>query len=200
MMSQTNDQPVHEPTSERRDFLYHATVSAGAVASGAAVWPLIDSMNPSADVTASGTVRVDLSDVEPGQRITVKWQGRPVFVWRRSAAAIEAARAVDLDDLVDPIDTSRENPNRRSDLPARDENRTADAAGEWLIVIGVCTHLGCIPLGQDGSAVGEFGGWFCPCHGSHYDTSGRIRKGPAPRNLDIPPYILGDDLKLVIGA
>ena len=198
-MSRTNDPPVREPASERRDFLYYATVSTGAVAIGAAVWPLIDSMNPSADVAAAGTVRVDLSGVEPGQRITVKWQGRPVFVWRRSLEAIEAARAVDLDDLPDPVDFQRENPNASGEAPARDENRTADAAGEWLVVIGVCTHLGCIPLGQDGSGVGAFGGWFCPCHGSHYDTSGRIRKGPAPRNLDIPPYTLGEDLQLVIG-
>ncbi|ETW10693.1 ubiquinol-cytochrome c reductase, iron-sulfur subunit [Roseivivax marinus] len=199
-MNRTADDPVPPPATERRDFLYYTTASAGAVAVGAAVWPLIDSMNPSADVTASGTVRVDLSGVEPGQRITVKWRGRPVFVWRRSVAAIEAARAVELDDLVDTVDSARENPNLSGDVPARDENRTADEAGEWLIVIGVCTHLGCIPLGQDGSAVGEFGGWFCPCHGSHYDTSGRIRKGPAPRNLDIPPYDLGDDLQLVIGT
>lgn len=200
MMSQPSDEPDLPPATERRDFLYYATASTGAVAVGAAVWPLIDSMNPSADVTASGTVRVDLSGLEPGQRITVKWRGRPVFVWRRSPAAIEAARAVELDDLVDPIDSGRENPNLTGEVPARDEIRTADASGEWLIVIGVCTHLGCIPLGQDGSAVGEFGGWFCPCHGSHYDTSGRIRKGPAPRNLDIPPYTLGDDLQLVIGT
>ena len=151
-------------------------------------------------MTASGTVRVDLSGVEPGQRITIKWQGRPVFVWRRAEAAIEEARAVDLADLVDPVDYVRENPNQAGDEPALDENRTADAAGEWLVVIGICTHLGCVPLGQDGAAVGEFGGWFCPCHGSHYDTSGRIRKGPAPRNLDIPPYELGEDLQLVIGV
>ena len=200
MMNETSNEANQLSAAERRDFLYYATTGTGAVAAGAAVWPLINSMNPSADVTASGTIRVDLTGVEPGQRITVKWQGRPVFVWRRSAAAIEAARAVELDDLVDPVDMARENPNLSGQAPALDENRTADAAGEWLIVIGVCTHLGCIPLGQDGSAVGEFGGWFCPCHGSHYDTSGRIRKGPAPRNLDIPPYTLGDDLQLVIGT
>jgi ubiquinol-cytochrome c reductase iron-sulfur subunit len=199
-MIKTSDNPGQSPATERRDFLYYATASTGAVAAGAAVWPLINSMNPSADVTASGTVRVDLSGVEPGQRITVKWRGRPVFVWRRSLAAIEAARAVEIGDLVDPVDSGRENPNQTGEVPARDENRTADAAGEWLVVIGVCNHLGGIPLGQDGSTVGEFGGWFCPCHGSHYDTSGRIRKGPAPRNLDIPPYSLGDDLQLVIGT
>ena len=200
MMRQTIDETNQLPATERRDFLYYATASTGAIAAGAAVWPLINSMNPSADVTASGTVRVDLSGVEPGQRITVKWQGHPVFVWRRSEAAIQAARAVDLNQLPDPVDEAGENPNTSGEEPALDENRAASEDGEWLIVIGVCTHLGCIPLGQDGSAVGEFGGWFCPCHGSHYDTSGRIRKGPAPRNLDIPPYDLGDDLQLVIGT
>lgn len=185
--------------SERRDFLYFVTAGAGAVAVGAGTWSLVNSMNPSADVTGSSTVRVDLSALEIGERITIKWQGRPVFVWRRPLAAIEAARAVALDDLIDPSDTSRENPNAGADGSALDEFRTADAEGEWLIVIGVCTHLGCIPLGQDGGTVGEYGGWFCPCHGSHYDTSGRIRRGPAPRNLDIPPYTLEDDLLLVIG-
>ena len=146
-MSKTSDNPGQSPATERRDFLYYATASTGAVAAGAAVWPLINSMNPSADVTASGTVRVDLSGVEPGQRITVKWQGRPVFVWRRSPAAIEAARAVDLNQLPDPVDEAGENPNASGEEPALDENRAAGEDGEWLVVIGVCTHLGCIPLG-----------------------------------------------------
>uniref|UniRef100_UPI0035C83194 ubiquinol-cytochrome c reductase iron-sulfur subunit n=1 Tax=Yoonia sp. TaxID=2212373 RepID=UPI0035C83194 len=132
--------------------------------------------------------------------VTIDWGGRPVFVWRRPPAVIEAARAVALDDLVDPVDKLEENPNLSTDMPAQDENRTADAEGEWLIVIGICTHLGCVPLGQTGTTLGAFGGWFCACHGSHYDTSGRIRKGPAPRNLDIPPYVLDDDLQLVIGS
>ena len=183
----------------RRDFLYYATAGTGAVAMGAAVWPLINQMNPTADIRSASKVEVDLSGMIPGQRITVKWQGKPVFVWRRSAAAIAAARAVPLADLVDPSDSETENPMNSVSLPALDENRVADAAGEWLIVIGICTHLGCVPLGQNGGAVGDFGGWFCACHGSHYDTSGRIRKGPAPRNLDIPPYTLDPDLRLVIG-
>lgn len=186
--------------ASRRDFLYVTTASAGAVGIGAAIWPLIDQMNPSADVLSTSKIMVDLSGVETGQRITVKWRGRPVFIWRRSPEAIAAARATPLDDLVDPVDYPKENPNRAQEAPALDENRTADAAGEWLIVIGVCTHLGCIPLGQGGESAGDYGGWFCPCHGSHYDTSGRVRKGPAPRNLDIPPYELGNDLQLVIGA
>lgn len=190
-----------EASETRRDFLYYATAGAGVVATGAAVWPLIDSMNPSADVLSAGKVDVDLSGMELGQRITVKWQGKPVFIWRRSPEAIAAARATPLSDLVDPVDYPRENPNHRQEMPALDENRTADEAGEWLIVIGVCTHLGCIPLGQaDGDPLGDWNGWFCPCHGSHYDTSGRIRKGPAPRNLDIPPYTLAEDLRLTIGA
>ena len=186
---------------DRRDFLYYATAGAGVVATGAAVWPLVNSMNPSADVLSMSTVRVDLSGMTVGQHITVKWQGKPVFVWRRAQAAIDAARATPLEALVDPTDYARENPNYNRAMPALDENRSADAAGEWLIVIGICTHLGCIPLGQaPGDPLGEFGGWFCPCHGSHYDTSGRIRKGPAPRNLDIPPYELAADLQLTIGA
>lgn len=185
----------------RRDFLYYAAAGAGAVATGAAVWPLIDSMNPSADVLSAGKVDVNLTGMEPGQRITVKWHGKPVFIWKRSPETIAAARATPLSDLVDPVDYAKENPNHTTEMPALDENRTADAAGEWLILIGVCTHLGCIPLGQaEGDPLGEWGGWFCACHGSQYDQSGRIRKGPAPRNLDIPPYSLGKDLRLTIGA
>lgn len=177
-------------TPPRRDFLYHVTAGVGAVTLGAAVWPLIDSMNPSADVQSMASIEVDLAGVEPGQRITVKWRGHPVFIWRRTPEVIAAARATPLADLVDALDSEKENPNHVGDLPALDTNRTVDEAGEWLAVIGVCTHLGCVPLGQDGTALGDFGGWFCPCHGSHYDQSGRIRKGPAPRNLDIPPYAL----------
>ncbi len=192
--------PSTDDRADRRDVLFIATAGVGAAAAGAAVWPLIDAMNPSADVTSAARTEVDLSGVAPGQRITVKWRGRPVFVWRRTTEARDAARAARLEDLPDPVDTTRENPNHSGDLPALDENRAADAAGEWLIVIGVCTHLGCIPLGQDGGATGDYGGWFCPCHGSHYDASGRIRKGPAPRNLDIPPYELTGDLMLTIGV
>lgn len=200
-MTDTNEDTNTQHTEERRDFLYYATASAGVVTVGAAVWPLINSMNPSAEVTAAGIVRTDLSGVAPGQRITINWGGRPVFVWRRAPETIENARAVALDDLPDPVDYADENPNQSGgELPALDENRTADAAGEWLVVIGICTHLGCVPVGQTGTTLGDYDGWFCPCHGSHYDTSGRIRKGPAPRNLDIPLYTLTDDLELVLGA
>ncbi|MDT8345263.1 MAG: ubiquinol-cytochrome c reductase iron-sulfur subunit [Thermohalobaculum sp.] len=183
----------------RRDFLFVATGAVGAVAVGAAVWPLIDALNPSADVQSLSTIEVDLSGVEVGQRITVKWRGRPVFIWRRSAADIAEARATPPDDLVDPVDRASENPNHTGDMPALDRNRSVDEAGEWLVVIGVCTHLGCVPLGQGGQSVGDWGGWFCPCHGSHYDRSGRIRRGPAPRNLDIPPSTFIGDLLLRIG-
>tara|TARA_R110002124_G_scaffold76438_2_gene204822 strand:- start:1940 stop:2539 length:600 start_codon:yes stop_codon:yes gene_type:complete len=193
----TKDEP---DKVERRDFLYLATAATGAVATGAAIWPLIDSMNPAADVLSQSVISLDLTDVAVGSRITVTWAGKPVFIWRRSPETIAEARATPLDALVDPVDKTAENPNNSQDMPALDENRAADETGEWLVVIGICTHLGCVPLGQDGSSIGDFGGWFCPCHGSHYDRSGRIRKGPAPRNLDIPPYSLGADLMLTIGV
>ena len=181
----------HEGT--RRDFLYYATAGAGVVTTGAAVWPLIDQMNPSADVQALASILVDISGVEPGTQLTVKWRGKPVFIRRRTPEEIEAARAVKLEELVDP---KAENANLPADAPATDENRALSEDGEWLVMIGVCTHLGCVPLG-DGA--GEFGGWFCPCHGSHYDTAGRIRKGPAPRNLDVPVASFMDENTIKLG-
>ncbi|MEZ5798896.1 MAG: ubiquinol-cytochrome c reductase iron-sulfur subunit [Paracoccaceae bacterium] len=177
----------------RRDFLYYATAGAGAVATGAAVWPLVDQMNPSADTRAMASIYVDVSGVQVGTQLTVKWRGKPVFIRRRSPEEIEAARAVTLDDLT--IDKSAENANKPG-ADALDQNRSLDEAGEWLVMIGVCTHLGCVPIGN-GS--GEFGGWFCPCHGSHYDTSGRIRKGPAPRNLDVPVAQFTDESTILLG-
>ncbi len=169
----------------RRDFLYLATGAVTAVGAAAMVWPLIDNMNPSADVLALSTTEVDLAPIEVGQSITVVWQGQPVFIRRRTADQIAKARADDTADLPDP---------------EPDEARVQKA--EWLVLVGICTHLGCIPLGQkstDRSARGDFGGWFCPCHGSHYDNSGRIRKGPAPRNLEVPPYVYLDDDTIRIG-
>ncbi|MFT6105665.1 MAG: ubiquinol-cytochrome c reductase iron-sulfur subunit, partial [Paracoccaceae bacterium] len=175
-MSQAED---HEGT--RRDFLYYATAGAGVVATGAAVWPLVNQMNPSADVQALSSILVDVGGVESGTQITVKWRGKPVFVRRRTEEEITASQAVTMEELPDPI---ARNGNLDGDaVPATDENRflpvpegAEGLAGEWLVMMGVCTHLGCVPLGD----AGDFGGWFCPCHGSHYDTAGRIRKGPAP--------------------
>jgi ubiquinol-cytochrome c reductase iron-sulfur subunit len=181
----------HEGT--RRDFLFYATGGAAAVTAGAAVWPLINQMNPSADVQALSTIRVDVGDMLPGTQLTVKYLGKPVFIRRRLPEEIEAANAVQLSDL---IDTNARNPNVGADAQATDVNRTLDANEEWLVMMGVCTHLGCVPLG-DGA--GDFGGWFCPCHGSHYDTAGRIRRGPAPQNLHIPVASFADETTILLG-
>jgi len=178
-------------TANRRDFLYVATASAGVVTTGAAIWPLINQMNPSADVQALSSIEVDVSDLEPGAQITVKWLGKPVFIRRRTEDEIQEARAVDLADLPD---ISAENKNLK-EADANDANRTIDEEGEWLVMVGVCTHLGCVPLNN----AGEFGGWFCPCHGSHYDISGRIRKGPAPKNLEVPVAKFIDDGIIKLG-
>ncbi|WP_299553079.1 ubiquinol-cytochrome c reductase iron-sulfur subunit [uncultured Tateyamaria sp.] len=180
----------HEGT--RRDFLYYATAGAGAVTAGAAIWPLVNQMNPSADVLALSSIRVDVSAIEPGTQLTVKWLGKPVFIRRRTEEEIQAAREVDLADLPDDI-ARNEN---LGEVDASDSNRSMDEAGEWLVMMGVCTHLGCVPLG-DGA--GDFGGWFCPCHGSHYDTSGRIRKGPAPTNLPVPVAEFVDETTILLG-
>lgn len=173
------DQNMNEEKEvTRRDFLYVATGVVGAVAVGAAAWPLIDQMNPSADVLALSTTEVDLSTIERGQSITVMWRGKPVFVRHRTEKEIAEARAVAMADLPDP-----ETDQARVTKP------------EWLILIGICTHLGCVPIGQKGN----YDGWLCPCHGSQYDSSGRIRKGPAPKNLAVPPYKFVNDTKILIG-
>lgn len=177
-----------EPT--RRDFLYIATGSVAAVGAAATIWPLIDQMNPDASVRALASVEVDLGPIAEGQSITVKWRGNPVFVRYRTPAEIEEARSVDVSDLPDPV---ARNENLGPDAPATDENRAENA--KYLVQIGICTHLGCVPLGE----AGDFDGWFCPCHGSHYDTAGRIRKGPAPRNLDIPLIEYIADTRIRIG-
>jgi len=175
--------PNTGPASARRDFLYYATAGAGTVAAGAAIWPLINAMNPTADVTALSSIDVDLDGIEVGTRITLKWRGKPIFIDRRTQEQIALARADDGADLIDPAPDAD-----RAERP------------EWLIVIGICTHLGCVPLGQNsGEPLGDWKGWFCPCHGSHYDTAGRIRKGPAPRNLDLPPYMFVTDTLVRIG-
>ena len=180
-----------DPNGNRRDFLYVATAATGAVVTGAAVWPLVNQMNPSSDVQALASIEVDVEGIEPGSQITVKWRGKPVFIRRRSAEEIEEARAVVLADLPDQ---NSENFNKPG-TDALDANRTMDEAGEWLVMMGVCTHLGCVPLGD----AGDFGGWFCPCHGSHYDTAGRIRKGPAPTNLPVPQAAFINPTTLKLG-
>lgn len=183
---------TEEHDGDRRDFLYYATAGTGAVAVGAAVWPLVNQMNPSADVLALASIFVDVSELEAGSQLTVKWLGKPVFIRRRSEDEIAEARAVEMSDLPDPF---AENSNIADDAPATDENRALDETGEWLVMMGVCTHLGCVPLGD----AGDFGGWFCPCHGSHYDTAGRIRKGPAPTNLPVPVASFVDESTIKLG-
>ena len=167
----------------RRDFLTLITLAAGVMGTGIAVWPLVNSMNPSADVLALASTEVDLSPIEEGQSVTVIWRGKPVFVRHRTPGEIDEAVNVELAELRDP---------------ESDADRTEEP--KWLVMIGICTHLGCIPKGQAPSdPKGEYGGWFCPCHGSHYDTSGRIRKGPAPENLWIPPYEFLDESIIKVG-
>ncbi|MEJ6783935.1 ubiquinol-cytochrome c reductase iron-sulfur subunit [Aminobacter sp. Piv2-1] len=182
-------------TSEpnRRDFLYVATGMAGVVGAGAVAWPFIDQMRPDASTLAASSIEVDVSSVTPGMSLTVKWRGKPVFIRNRTPEEIKAAQEVPLADLKDPV---ARNANVAPDAQATDIDRSAGKDKEnWLIMVGVCTHLGCVPLGQQG----DFGGWFCPCHGSHYDTAGRIRKGPAPENLAIPTFQFISDSMVRIG-
>lgn len=182
-MTETTQAATPETGESRRDFLLISTSVVGAVGAGMAVWPFIDQMNPAADTLALSTTEVDLSPIEEGQSITVVWQGKPVFIRHRTAEEIEQAKKDDTAGLPDP-----QNDADRIQKP------------EWLVLIGTCTHLGCIPLGQKSAdPKGDFGGWFCPCHGSHYDTSGRIRKGPAPLNLAVPPYQFLSDTNIKIG-
>ena len=162
----------------RRDFIYTASTVVGVVGVGAAAWPLIDQMNPDASVKALATTEVDVSLVKPGQSITVLWRGKPVFIKRRTENEITEAKAVSLTELKHP---------------EKDEDRATNP--EWLVMLGVCTHLGCVPLNDKG----DYNGWFCPCHGSHYDTSGRIRKGPAPWNMEVPKYEFVDANTIKIG-
>lgn len=174
---------VRMEAAPRRDFLYIAAGAMGAVGAAATVWPFVDSMNPSADILALSSIELDLRPVAVGQRITVNWRGRPVFIVRRTGEEIRQAIADDDAALPDPEPDS-----------ARVQRQA------WLIVVGICTHLGCVPLGQSGTAErGDWGGWFCPCHGSHYDTAGRIRKGPAPRNLEVPPHLFLSETLVQIG-
>jgi len=164
--------------SKRRDFLFTTTYAVGAVGIAAAIWPLVDQMNPDSSVKALSTTEVDITNIEPGKTITVLWKGKPIFIRRRTKEEIKEAGAVDLKDLKDP---------------EKDSDRVKNP--EWLVMVGVCTHLGCVPLGGKG----KFNAWFCPCHGTHYDTSGRVRKGPAPKNLEIPKYEFVNNNTIKIG-
>jgi len=168
----------------RRDFIYIAAAGGTVVGLGLSAWPFIDSFNPAADTLAAGTTEVDVSALQPGERLTVAWRERPVFIERRTPQTLALARADDDDPgLIDP---------------EIDADRVIDE--EWLVVVGVCTHLGCVPLGQSvGDNRGRFGGWYCPCHGSVYDVSGRVRRGPAPKNLEIPPYQFTGPSRIRIG-
>jgi ubiquinol-cytochrome c reductase iron-sulfur subunit len=181
---------------ERRDFIFIAAGAMGAVGAGVTVWPFLASLGPAADTLALATTEVDVSKVEPGQAITVMWRGKPVFIRNRTPEDIQAAETVDKDKA--QFSGLRD--------PETDEQRVkassfgGKALPNWLVMVGVCTHLGCIPMGQKSTDMkGDFGGWFCPCHGSNYDTAGRIRKGPAPKNLVIPPYAFLSETRIRIG-
>ncbi len=185
--------------TNRRDFLMIAASAFGAVGGAAALWPFIDQMNPDASTLSLSTTEVDLSKVEEGQAIQVVWRGKQVFIRHRTQAEIADARAVKLDNLIDRKSRNKAVEGSAADT-ASDVNRTIAGKEKWLVLIGVCTHLGCIPKGNKlGDEKGEYKGWFCPCHGSHYDTSGRIRKGPAPENLPVPPYKFLTDTSIKIG-
>ena len=194
----TTDSAEHgEPT--RRDFIYIATGAAAAVGAALVAWPLIDQMNPDAAALALATVEVDISQIAVGQSIIVKWRGKPVVIRQRTPQEIEGAKAIAVDQLIDPI---ARNDNLPANAPATDENRSAVSASgsakgkdAWVVMIQICTHLGCVPLGQQG----DYNGWFCPCHGSQYDAAGRVRHGPAPQNMEIPVFAFETDTKIKIG-
>ena len=184
-----------KPEPTRRDFLYIATGAAGVVGAAFAAWPFIDQMNPTSAVLAMASIEADISSIQLGQQVVFKWRGHPLFVRRRTPKEIAEARAVALSDLPDPL---ARNANLPDNAPASDANR--EIKSEWLVLVGVCTHLGCTPtVSTPQSPEGEYGGWLCHCHGSQYDTAGRIRKGPAPQNLAVPPYSFLSDTKIKVG-
>ena len=184
-----------EPT--RRDFIVIAAQAFAGVGAALALWPFISQMNPDASTQALASIDVDLAPIKEGQAITVSWRGKPVFIRNRTAEEVKKALEVPLADLSDKSARNDAIPEKASAL---DTNRTKKGKENWLVLVGICTHLGCIPKGQSMSdARGDYGGWFCPCHGSHYDTSGRIRQGPAPRNLEVPVYEFVSDTKIKIG-
>lgn len=184
-MSNSETNTPNEEGVTRRDFLTVAATGIGATGAAVAAWPFIDQMNPAADTLALASIEVDLSKVAEGESLLVKWRGKPVFIRHRTKAEIEQARADDASALPDV---------------QADAERVTKGKEQYLVVLGVCTHLGCVPLGtKPGQDRGDFNGWFCPCHGSHYDTSGRIRKGPAPKNLEVPEYAFLNDTIIKIG-
>ncbi len=183
---------VESTETGRRDFLYIATAAVGGVGAVMTAWPFIDQMNPDASVLALSSVEVDLGPIEEGQSITIKWRGNPVIIRHRTPKEIEDAKAVPIADLPDP---QARNANVADSAEATDINRVVDGKEKFLVMLGVCTHLGCVPIGD----AGDYNGWFCPCHGSHYDTAGRIRLGPAPENLPVPPFSYLTDTRIKIG-
>jgi ubiquinol-cytochrome c reductase iron-sulfur subunit len=186
---------AEQPEPSRRDFLYIATGAVGAVGAALVAWPLIDQMNPDAAALALATVEVDISSIAVGQSVVVKWRGKPVVIRQRTPEEIEGAKKVPINELIDPI---ARNDNLPPDAPATDENRSAASVKgkeAWFVMVQICTHLGCVPLGQQG----DYDGWFCPCHGSQYDAAGRVRHGPAPENMVVPVYSFESDTKIKIG-
>jgi ubiquinol-cytochrome c reductase iron-sulfur subunit len=193
----SNPSLLDDDELSRRDVLLIAAGGFAAIGTALALWPLLDQMNPDASTLSLATTDVDISPIEAGQAITVMWRGKPIFIRHRTAQEIEKAKDTPVDNLMDAL---ARNANLPDDAPATDENRAAPEREPWLVMIGICTHLGCIPQGQlPGQYKGEYGGWFCPCHGSQYDTAGRVRVGPAPQNLHIPPYGFTSDTKIRIG-
>lgn len=191
MASHSTEEP------NRRDFIVILAQAFAGVGAAVALWPFIHQMNPDASTQAMASIEVDLAPVKEGQAITVSWRGKPVFIRNRTADEVKAATAVKLSDLKDPVARNDALP---AGAPATDPNRTKKDKENWLVLVGICTHLGCIPKGQSmGDAKGDYGGWFCPCHGSHYDTAGRIRLGPAPQNLLVPTYEFVSDTTIKIG-
>lgn len=187
-MTTENKQPIPQTLTQKeqngRDFITLTATAMGGVLAGSVAWPLIQSMNPASDTLAQSVTEVNLAPILEGAALTVIWQGKPVFVRHRTKQEIQEAEQTPLNKLPDP-----------------EEDKARVQKPEWLIVMGVCTHLGCVPIGQKKTETrGDFGGWFCPCHGSHYDTSGRIRKGPAPTNLQVPPYTFPSETTLRIGS
>jgi ubiquinol-cytochrome c reductase iron-sulfur subunit len=181
MATASNHQKDHPQDGTRRDFIVLSATAMAGVGAAATIWPFVDSMNPSADVMALASIEVNLAPIATGQEIKVMWRGKPVFIRHRTDKDIEEARAVDITTLVDP---------------QTDDQRVKEGHEQWLVMVGVCTHLGCVPIGNN---AGDYDGWFCPCHFSHYDTAGRIRKGPAPKNLVVPEYTFLTDDRIKLG-